>query len=82
MNQRIQIAPLFYINLSEPFESAVARLKNYYGEKANQGMVEHLVRAEAIRLDLWDGFSTVRDPHAGGVWPWADEDAHSKETTN
>ncbi len=57
MNQRIQIAPLFYINLSEPFESAVARLKNYYGEKANQGMVEHLVRAEAIRLDRHCGDS-------------------------
>lgn len=26
--------------------------------------------------------SSTPDPHIGGVWPWADEDAHSKETTN
>ena len=72
---------MIYINLSEPFEGALKRLKNFHGEKANQGMVEHLIRQEAIRLDLWDGF-IAKDPHVGGVWPWAEEDdVHSKETT-
>lgn len=68
---------MIYINLSEPFEGALGRLKAFYGEKANQGMVEHLIREKAIALDVWQP-----NPHAGGVWPWADEDVHSKETTN
>lgn len=65
---------MIYINLADPFEGALGRLKNYYGEKANQGMVEHLIRQDAIRLDLWDGFVSTPDPHAGGVWPWEKEE--------
>lgn len=42
-----------WINLPEPYETVVLNLKGYYAEKANQGMVEHLIRADALRLGLW-----------------------------
>lgn len=68
---------MIYINLDEPFETAVARLKVYYGEKANQGMIEHLVRERAIKLGMWPGGDEFTqddlrkpDHNAGGVWPW------------
>ncbi len=70
---------MIYINLSSPYEEAVILLKHFYAEKANQGMVEYLIRAEAIKLDLWPGGKPVPDPNAGGVWPWppSEDDVHS-----
>lgn len=76
---------MIYINLSEPYETAVQRLKIYYAEKANQGMVEFLIRERAIKLGMWPmGDEFTQDdlrspnPHAGGVWPWPVEgDVHT-----
>lgn len=42
-----------WINLEGSYDEAVHRLKEYYALKANQGMIEHLVREEAIRLGIW-----------------------------
>ncbi len=44
---------MIYINLSSPYEEAVIRLKHLYAVKANQNMVEYLIRAEAMKLGLW-----------------------------
>lgn len=76
---------MIYINLSEPYETAVQRLKTYYAEKANQGMVELLIRDRAIKLGMWPGGDEFTqddlrkpDHHAAGIWPWAkDEDVHT-----
>lgn len=44
---------MIYINLDQPHEEALLRLKKYYAEKANQRMVEQLIRDEALRLGVW-----------------------------
>lgn len=44
---------MIYINLDQPYEEALMSLKRFYAEKANQAMVEHLIRAEALRLGVW-----------------------------
>lgn len=50
---------MIYINLSEPYATAVQRLKVYYAVKANQGMVESLIRDRAIKLGVWPGGEDV-----------------------
>lgn len=42
-----------WINIEAPYDETVHRLKEYYAQKANQGMIEHLIRQDAIRLGLW-----------------------------
>lgn len=44
---------MIYINLDQPYEEAVARLKQFHAVKGNQAMIENLVRDEAMRLGLW-----------------------------
>lgn len=44
---------MIYINLDNPYETAVQNLKRYYAIKGNQTMIENLIRDEAIRLGLW-----------------------------
>lgn len=44
---------MLYFNLDQPYEDVVLDLKRYYAEKANQGVIEHLIRTDAIRLGLW-----------------------------
>lgn len=45
---------MLYFNIPEPYETALQRLKAHYAIKANQGMVEFLIRSEAMRLELWE----------------------------
>lgn len=70
----------FIMRMSTDDRELLDKLSEFLGESKST-VVRMSLREQAQRYGLWPQRAQP-NPHAGGVWPWADEDVHSETTTS